>query len=164
LVFHKVSGWVSSLREYWVRIDSLPEADWGWAARTWASPSWSLACLLYLFLALVMPPEGVGVRFCLFYHLFGVDCPGCGMTRGMSHFLRGNLVSSLGYHIFVPMTFSYIIFQSSFLFLGSKQRDFLIEKLNRHESILRLTWLLGLVAFFFYGALRIAHEVFLRIH
>jgi threonine/homoserine/homoserine lactone efflux protein len=35
---------------------------------------------------------------CFFKSTFGIDCPGCGMTRAFFALLRGNLMESLAYN------------------------------------------------------------------
>lgn len=35
---------------------------------------------------------------CFFKSMFGIDCPGCGMTRAFFALIRGNLMESLSYN------------------------------------------------------------------
>lgn len=51
-----------------------------------------------LLVAGVLPPEGAGVPICVYRSLFGVRCPGCGMTRSVSCAVRGMWAESLAYH------------------------------------------------------------------
>lgn len=41
---------------------------------------------------------------CVFYHYFGIYCPGCGGTRAFLELLHGRLLSSLWYHPLVVYT------------------------------------------------------------
>jgi hypothetical protein len=43
--------------------------------------------------------------------LFGVDCPGCGMTRSVTHLLHGRLAASLTTHRLGWLLFAAIVFQ-----------------------------------------------------
>lgn len=48
-------------------------------------------------LALVNPPA-YGTPWCPSALLFGVACPLCGLTRGISRFVRGDVDASLAFH------------------------------------------------------------------
>lgn len=41
---------------------------------------------------------------CMFHRVTGLYCPGCGGTRAVLAFLRGNFVASFCYHPLVPYT------------------------------------------------------------
>ena len=44
------------------------------------------------------------MRTCPYMHLFGVECPGCGMQRALIELLKGNFMESLGlYPALLPM-------------------------------------------------------------
>ncbi len=46
---------------------------------------------------------------CMFKSLFGIDCPGCGMTRAFFSLLKGNLMESLAYNpALIPFLFTLI--------------------------------------------------------
>ncbi|MCR5452204.1 MAG: DUF2752 domain-containing protein [Lachnospiraceae bacterium] len=50
---------------------------------------------------------------CLFHELTGLFCPGCGGTRALYAFFRGDFISSFRYHPFVlysAVSFIYIIY------------------------------------------------------
>lgn len=61
--------------------------------RRYRTQLWVLAGFAGLFLLLWA--TGIG---CLFYHITGIPCPGCGMTRAMLSALRGDLASAWRYH------------------------------------------------------------------
>jgi hypothetical protein len=46
----------------------------------------------------VLPPADRGWALCPVALLTGTACPGCGMTRAVSHLLRGDLPAALGLH------------------------------------------------------------------
>ena len=75
------------------------------------------------------------VSLCIFYHLTGRRCPGCGMTRAFANLLRGDLVRALDYNPLSPVMFALVL---SLLFdelasivftLLGKSRFTLIERL-----------------------------------
>ncbi|MGE0140355.1 MAG: DUF2752 domain-containing protein [Ilumatobacteraceae bacterium] len=49
-------------------------------------------------------PAAPGSRFpgCTFHRLTGWWCPGCGLTRGVHHLLRGDVIGALGSNVFTP--------------------------------------------------------------
>ncbi len=47
---------------------------------------------------------------CPFKMLTGFPCPGCGITKSMVYFYDGNLVKSLGYHLFGPLVVGFCLF------------------------------------------------------
>lgn len=54
------------------------------------------------------------IELCIFKHLFGVPCPGCGMTRAFIHFFQFDLKGAFYYHpLFwlVPLIFGIIVFR-----------------------------------------------------
>lgn len=51
----------------------------------------------------VFTPSDDGPTVCPFALCTGTACPGCGMTRAMSHLIRGDLTTALSYHPLVPL-------------------------------------------------------------
>ena len=58
--------------------------------------------MLFLGIAFILTLGGTGAG-CLFYRLFGIICPGCGMTRALFSCLRLDFAAAWRYH---PMVFS----------------------------------------------------------
>lgn len=48
-------------------------------------------------------PSDDGPTFCPFALCTGMACPGCGMTRAMSHLVKGEIGTALSYHPLVPV-------------------------------------------------------------
>lgn len=46
---------------------------------------------------------GVSLWPCVFHETTGMPCPGCGLTRGMSSLLRGDIAKSLAWNAFTPV-------------------------------------------------------------
>ena len=45
--------------------------------------------------------DAMGIRICLFYALFHLPCPGCGMTRAAKSLLRGDIGKALDYNVMI---------------------------------------------------------------
>jgi hypothetical protein len=79
--------------------------------RTVRAPWLKLTCFL-IYGAIVL----VAYRFsfpCVWRYLFGVSCPGCGLTRAWLSALSGNLSGAFDYHPMfwsIPLIAAYIIF------------------------------------------------------
>ncbi|RMG47150.1 MAG: DUF2752 domain-containing protein [Acidobacteria bacterium] len=59
--------------------------------------------LLLIALAIWTPPSEPGFIICGFRHLTGLPCPGCGMTRGISAFLKGDWRLAVHFNPFAPI-------------------------------------------------------------
>ena len=55
-----------------------------------------------VYVGIVTPGERRTIP-CPFYAATGLWCPGCGMTRVVHHLLRGDVLGSLSFNIFVPI-------------------------------------------------------------
>ena len=49
--------------------------------------------------------------FCLTHSLFGVQCPGCGLTRSFVLLTHGRLREALGFHRVGPILYLYFLYQ-----------------------------------------------------
>lgn len=131
----------------------------GVAARLWGNPRFAVVSLLFLMGTLLMPADGFGIRLCLFHQFTGLDCPGCGMTRGVSQVWRGNLFEAVGLHLFAPLAFLFLGAQSTSVFLPGGWRSVVLDWMDRRDSQLRWVWVFLAFAFFAYGAFRIAAAI-----
>jgi len=75
---------------------------------------WALAGLLGLAgLALLhawTPPEDVRFSICLWRRLFGLPCPGCGMTRALAHLAKGEWGAAVAVHPLSPLIAGELLF------------------------------------------------------
>jgi len=53
-----------------------------------------------VFIALLLPSRGLGVPMCAFNILTGAPCPGCGLTRSVTHAAHGSWIDAWYYHPF----------------------------------------------------------------
>lgn len=92
---------------------------------------------------------------CPFKSLFGIPCPGCGLTTATGQLLHGQFSASLHTHVFAPIfVFSYLVMAIT-LFLPEKQRKFALEQIAKFEMRTGITSLI-LAALMFYWVIRLA--------
>ena len=51
------------------------------------------------FLLMYAVTRWVNVPLCVFYNLFGISCPACGLSRGMLAVLAGDWAAATAYHV-----------------------------------------------------------------
>ncbi len=66
--------------------------------------------LVFLLIIFLMQKAGIS---CIYKYFFGLECPGCGMTRAFLSFLRLDFKAAFSYHpmvFFMPLTYIFILF------------------------------------------------------
>jgi len=64
------------------------------------------------------------IPLCFFHFLTGFDCPGCGMTRGMTCWFQGRWLQAIRYNALVPILFLiWIYYLSRSIFFLFKKRN-----------------------------------------
>lgn len=119
------------------------------------------ACLIFVF---AHPSHGFqwpgsageSVETCGMVLQFGVPCPGCGMTRGVSCVVKGHWWSAFQYNIFAFPVALLLIIGSSLLFLPATARGRFEAYINERPNFWLYLYIGVIVLFFLYGALRIA--------
>jgi hypothetical protein len=96
-----------------------------------------VAGIAAVFLALwaLTPPDGVSV--CLFRWLTGLECPLCGLTRGLCAFAKGHWAQAVHFNALTPLAFT-----------------MLFALFWRGRWTARL-WSTGIAAFLVYGVWRV---------
>lgn len=82
--------------------------------------------LLYLVILSVLWHFNVG---CIYQRLFGISCPGCGMTRAVISALKLDFAAAFSYHRMfwsVPVLYLYFLFDGKLFFKKSLDRAVLI--------------------------------------
>lgn len=75
-------------------------------------------------------------RFCLWYHLFQVDCFGCGFTRSFFCFMHGEFLKAISYNkmaLFIPIVWVAVL-QDSWVILTKSNRRSLLERIFIHGA------------------------------
>ena len=70
-------------------------------------------------------PAAAGSRFpaCGFHAVTGLWCPGCGLTRGTHHLLRGDLAGAVSSNVFTPLAILAIVVAWTTWMLGTFGRE-----------------------------------------
>ncbi len=69
---------------------------------------------LVLVLILFVPLQFFEQRsFCIYYHLFGVRCPGCGGTRAVVNLLHGDWAKAWEYNRFAVIAAPFLLFTAA---------------------------------------------------
>jgi uncharacterized protein DUF2752 len=97
--------------------------------------------LLFLFL---MPSIGFKFSTCLFYSIFDIPCPACGLTRSMSSILNFDFSLSLFYHPLGSIVLLYLI-----VTLFTNQPDFLKSNFTCKSKILSVVFSFRFIAILF---------------
>ncbi|HEY3244230.1 MAG TPA: DUF2752 domain-containing protein [Phycisphaerae bacterium] len=114
------------------------------------------ACLAWatLILARVHPPHGLGLHLCWFKAVFGLPCPGCGLTRSLSCCVRGRFAEAWQYHPFgLPLFVLLVLVAITGLLPGTRQGLISGRLLEQHPA-LRHSYALAVAAFLAYGTAR----------
>jgi len=91
-----------------------------------------LPAFIALLLLIIMPSDGLGFSACIFYHITGLPCPVCGLTRSMSSILHFEFLKSLAYHPLGVLVLGFI-----FMLIITNDPNYLSSKLKSANKILR---------------------------
>lgn len=81
----------------------------------------SISATVVLVLLFCLPSDGISRNFCPFFHMTGIECLFCGITRSMSSFLHLGIYKSINYHplgtlILLLLTITAIKNETNFLY------------------------------------------------
>src|SRR6516165_919407 len=108
-------------------------------------------CAIFCAVAIVMPPDGLGLDLCVLKRLTGAPCPGCGMTRCGSNLVRGNFPRAFEYSPLGIVVFPLIAALGLVGLAPRSWRNGFRRQLNPIPIWLKLTWTLGCAAFVAFG-------------
>jgi len=131
--------------------------------RTWFSPAFS-QLLEHRLEGTVLVGVGalqVGLHLlglpgwaCPFKAVFGIPCPGCGLTAAVDELVHGHVLASLRTHAFAPIFLAAFLVILVSLLLPEKQRQKMVTSIAHIESRTGLTaWVL--TALMLYWAIRL---------
>jgi hypothetical protein len=91
---------------------------------------------------------------CPFKQLFGIPCPGCGLTSATGQFLHGQFSQSLHTHAFAPIFFGAFLLMGLVVLLPKNGYAAAVNRVARFESKTGLTaWLLVALMCYWCGRL-----------
>jgi hypothetical protein len=81
---------------------------------------------------------------CPFKAVFGIPCPGCGLTAALDELLHGQMLASLQAHAFAPLFLAAFLILGISLILPGRQRSQFVGTISRLEQRTGLTaWVLS---------------------
>lgn len=117
--------------------------------RTLTLGIWGLATL-----QLILFSAGLPGWPCPVLHLFGVPCPGCGLTRAITLLVHGDLQASFSFHAFAPVFLGGIVIAGLSGVLPEKARGPVIDTVETFERRTGVTVLI-LIGLILYWLLRL---------
>ena len=115
-----------------------------------------------LVLSFVIPRHGTAVPICWFRGLFGVSCPGCGLSRSFANISQLHLGDAWGYHPFGVVFYPLVIFLAVANLLPRRHLAAVRRALEAREPVLRPLYLLVVGCFIAFGATRLVIEALTR--
>jgi hypothetical protein len=110
-------------------------------------------------ISLLLPPRGLGVELCWFYRTTHLPCPGCGLTRSMTHISHGMWEGawSLNPFGFVFYALCVALFVCALLPISARRR--ILEGVREHRRSLR--WFGGalMVSLMIHGVGRLMYHL-----
>ena len=83
-----------------------PESPKAWRIIVWGSSLPALLAASFLY----FPYCTTGPVLCPTALLFGLPCPGCGLTRALGHAIHGHVVQAFAFHPLWPLLLGYLVF------------------------------------------------------
>ena len=96
---------------------------------------------------------GMSLWICVFHEATGLPCPGCGLTRGMTAFGRGEFRQALHWHPFTPVFALGLVLMVVTTLLREPLRAKVLDGIARIEARTGLSFVL-LIALFAFGLWR----------
>jgi len=118
-------------------------------------PAPALLAALLLGLSILLPVDGLGVDLCPFYSLTHLPCPGCGLTRSVTHLGHLQLHEAIALHPFGPVVYALAAFALLNTLLGARWRRAVEATLTRDPKLAERVFALALLAFIGFGAVRL---------
>ncbi len=133
----------------------------GQATRLFLGKASLLVAWAGLIVTAFSPPLGLGISLCWFEGATGVPCPGCGLMRSLSCGLRGLWGQSWHFHPFGLLVLGVFIFTAGQSLLPRVRREAVARFVEHHSVAFSALYVLFVIAFLGFGALRALFHLFL---
>jgi hypothetical protein len=110
-------------------------------------------------LSFVLPPDGIGVTICWFQSLYGLPCPGCGLTRSLTCISHLQFSKAWNYHPFGPLIYALFVANAVLLFLPRTTRRALRRQASQSDGWLKPIYVAIVLSFVAFGGMRILSVV-----
>jgi len=118
----------------------------------------SLLIIVMPLIFLLLNITGIFIWKCPFHQWTGLECGGCGMTRGVIEAVKGHCWDAFLLHPFsIPLFFLWVLWVIIF-FLPEKQREKIIDKIEIIENKTGLFFIL-VTLFIIFGVVRFVVQV-----
>ena len=102
-------------------------------------------------LSVVLPPQGLGISVCWFQALSGLPCPGCGLTRSVTHLSHGGFESAVRLHPFGVIVWLLALVLATSPLWGRRLRQRCSVWLRRHDDFTWRAYLAAVYSFIAFG-------------
>jgi hypothetical protein len=106
-------------------------------------------------LSVALPLEGFGVDMCWFYSTFQLPCPGCGLTRSVTHIAHLDWTAAWRYNPFGFAAYGFFLIMALAGILPTPALTRLREATRRYANTLHWITMLILSGLLAFGALRL---------
>lgn len=110
--------------------------------------------LAALVLTFVLPPDGAGIPLCWFEGLYGLPCPGCGLTRSLTSITHLHFAEAFGYHPFGFLVWGLMLALVAASFAGERRRQRVGEFLTSRRMWAQRVYLGLVLSFIAFGVAR----------
>lgn len=107
-----------------------------------------------LALSFLLPTEGLGIPICWFKSLFGLPCPGCGLTRSLTCISHLEFAKAWNFHPFGPLIYALFVANVALLFVPGRRREALKNSMSANERWLKLVYMITVLCFLTFGCVR----------
>ena len=111
-----------------------------------------------LVLSFIFPRRGTSVPLCWVQGLFGVPCPGCGLSRSFANISQAHLADAWGYHPFGLVFYPLVVLLAVANLLPRRHLTALRAALEARERALRPIYLFVVGSFIAFGVARLLIE------
>ncbi|MEQ8790919.1 MAG: DUF2752 domain-containing protein [Pirellulaceae bacterium] len=119
------------------------------------SPFATAFAVVALVLSMFLPSDGLGITVCLFKSLYGLPCPGCGLTRSVTCISHLQFAKAWDYHPFGMLVYALFVANVVLIVVPKAGRESLKGWMAVNEPWLKPVYLAMVLSFLTFGCFRI---------